>query len=299
MTGKLTPMRLAASIIAVCAAAGAVAGFWGQGGTGHAGFAQAAEPAEKAAFAPPRDSDIPNGTSPAAASFVGNSLRCASCHLDGGRMPNSAPLWGAYGLYPQFRVKNGHVNNFQERLQGCFMYSMNGKAPPFGHPVLVALEAYSYFLAKGAPAGVRLPGQGYPRLAAPKQGMDYARGKVVYEAQCALCHGADGQGQNANGAVVFPPLWGPKSYNWGAGMSDVHNAAAFIKVAMPLSQGGKLSDQEAWDVASYIDSQSRPQDPRFKGTVEKTRAAFHDVADSMYGLTVNGKRLGAETAARH
>ncbi|WP_369335429.1 c-type cytochrome, partial [Burkholderia cenocepacia] len=35
-----------------------------------------------------------------------------------------------------------------ERLQGCFRYSMNGKAPPAGDPILVALETYSYWLAK-------------------------------------------------------------------------------------------------------------------------------------------------------
>ena len=266
----------------------------------------------QAAFAPPADADIPNddfgaqvrlgrnifnGTSPAAAPFVGNSLRCASCHLDAGRLPNSAPMWAAYVLYPQYRAKNGHVNSFQERLQGCFRFSMNGKAPPLGHPVLVALESYAYFLAHGAPVGVKMPGQGYPKLAPPKQGMDYARGQSVYAAHCAFCHGADGQGQTSNGATVFPPLWGPKSYNWGAGMSDIRNAAGFIQANMPLSQGGALSPQESWDVADFIDSRIRPQDPRFTGSVEATRAAFHSNADSLYGLVVNGKRLGAPAAA--
>ena len=49
-------------------------------------------------------------------------------------------------------------------MQGCFRYSMNGKAPPLGDPVLVAVESYAYFLAKGAPTGVKLAGQGYPKL---------------------------------------------------------------------------------------------------------------------------------------
>jgi thiosulfate dehydrogenase len=261
-----------------------------------------------ATFVPPPDSEIPNDafgaqvrlgrdifldTKGHAAAYVGNDLRCASCHLEAGRLPNSAPMWAAYVMYPQYRAKNGHVNSFQERLQGCFRFSMNGKAPPLGHPVLVALESYAYFLAKGAPTGVKLPGQGYPRLPAPPLAMDYSRGRDVYQANCALCHGAGGQGQSARGAVVFPPLWGPKSFNWGAGMSDIDKAAGFIEANMPLGKGYSLSTQQAWDAAAFIDSQPRPQDPRFAGSVAATRAAHHANAESMYGRTANGILLGA------
>ena len=103
----------------------------------------------------------------------------------------------AYLLYPAYRSKNGHVNTFAERLQGCFRYSMNGKAPPAGDPILVALETYSYWLAKGAPVGTKLPGQGFLKLPPPAQKADYARGAAVYTQHCALCHGADGQGSRA------------------------------------------------------------------------------------------------------
>ena len=258
-------------------------------------------------FVPPSDADIPKDdfgaqvrlgqaiflqTKTNAPAYSGNDLRCASCHLDAGRLPNSAPLWGAYVLYPQFRAKNHHVNSFQERMQGCFRYSMNGKAPLLGDPVLVALESYAFFLSKGAPTGVKLAGQGYPKLPTPTLPMDYSRGQDVYQANCAICHGNDGRGQRARGAVVFPPVWGPDSYNWGAGMSDIKNAAGFIKANMPLGKGGSLTEQQAWDVAAFIDSQPRPQDPRFNGSVEATRAAFHSNTDSMYGKTINGVTLG-------
>jgi thiosulfate dehydrogenase len=53
-----------------------------------------------------------------------------------------------------------------------------------------------------------------------------------------------------------------------------------------------LTEQEAWDVALFMNSHERPQDPRFKGSVAATRKAFHDTEDSMYGLTVNGHVLG-------
>ncbi|MGH7152979.1 MAG: c-type cytochrome, partial [Acetobacteraceae bacterium] len=264
-------------------------------------------PAPAATFQPPPDSAIPSGPfgdvvrqgeaifrDPAkyAAAFVGNQLRCSNCHFNAGRQANVAPLWAAYVSFPKYRAKNGHVNSFQERLQGCFAFSMNGKPPPLGDPVLVALETYSYFLAKGLPTGEDAPGGGYPKLPAPPLPADYARGGQVFTQHCALCHGAEGLGVSAGGQVVFPALWGPRSFNWGAGMAEINNAADFIHANMPLGAGGTLTVQQAWDVASYIDSQVRPQDPRFVSSAEETRRRFHDTPFSMYGLKVNGMVLG-------
>lgn len=228
--------------------------------------------------------------------YVGkdSNLRCSSCHLDAGRLAHSAPLWGAYVSYPAYRKKNKHVNTLAERMQGCFKYSMNGKAPPLGDPVLVALESYAYWLASGAPIDPKIPGRGYPKLPEPTLPRDYARGQQVFEQHCALCHGADGAGQtDASGQPNFPALWGPKSFNWGAGMASIKNAAGFIKANMPLGLGGTLSDQQAWDVATFMDSHERPQDPRFKGSVAQTRAQYHNSPDDMYGQTVNGHVLGS------
>ena len=263
--------------------------------------------ATPAAFVPPSVSDLADGgfkdmvqrgeaifhdTKTNAGQFVGNDLACSNCHIDRGKLANSAPLWAAYVQYPAYRAKNGHVNTFQERLQGCFSYSMNGKAPPTGDDVLVALETYAYFLAKGAPTGTDLPGRGYPKLAKP-EGFDKANGEKVYEQKCALCHGGNGEGQKtAGGATVFPPLWGSHSYNWGAGMGSINNAAGFIKANMPLSQGNSLTDKEAWDVAAFVDSHERPQDPRFKGSVEETRKAHHGGPMDLYGTTADGVLLG-------
>lgn len=261
-----------------------------------------------AAFSPPPDNAIPDDdfgkavqfgkaifhdTQHNAQGFIGNDLQCSNCHLDKGRLPNSAPLWAAYVSYPAYRSKNGHVNTFQERMQGCFRYSMNGKAPPLDSKELVALESYAYFLAKGAPTGMaKITGRGYPKLAKPAS-FDFYHGKSVYAQNCALCHGADGQGQKAtDGTIVFPPLWGPRSFNWGAGMGSISNAAGFIKANMPFSQGNTLSNKDAWDVAAYVDSHERPQDPRFTGDLAETRKTYHDSKMSLYGKTVNGVLLG-------
>ena len=233
-----------------------------------------------------------------AGQYVGNELHCESCHLDEGRHVGSAPLWAAYVSYPAYRAKNHHVNTFEERLQGCFRFSMNGKAPPLGDPVLVALVSYAYWMALGAPVDPKIAGRGYQVPGKPALPADYERGSKVYARNCALCHGGDGAGQRDNeGHVTFPALWGPGSFNWGAGMGNVGNAAGFIKSNMPLGRGGMLNDQEAWDVAQFMDSHERPQDPRYTGTVAGTRAQFHDDADSMYGKTVNGHLLGSDSVA--
>jgi thiosulfate dehydrogenase len=262
-------------------------------------------------FSPPEESSIPNddfGKQVAlgrqifidpgryAKAYVGNQLSCENCHLDAGRLANSAPLWGAYPMYPAYRSKNHHVNTFAERLQGCFNYSMNGKAPPLGDPVLVALETYAYWMSKGEPIATSLPGRSYPKLSKPAMAPDYARGEKVFKSDCALCHGDNGQGQQIADHTVFPPLWGPQSFNWGAGMEQITNAAGFIKANMPLGRGNTLTDQDVWDVAYFMNAHERPQDPRFNGSIPATRAAYHDMPDSLYGVVVKGQLLGQGTS---
>ena len=194
--------------------------------------------------------------------YVGNGLNCVDCHLDEGRAPNSAPLWAAYVAYPAFRTKNKEINTYETRLEGCFRFSMNGTMPPADSAVVVGLVSYSYWLATGAPVGAQLKGRGFPDVPEPPQKPDLKRGSDVYAAHCAMCHGANGEGVLAGGAYTFPPLWGRASYNGGAGMHRVPTAAAFIKANMPLGMGGTLTDQQAWDVAAFVNSHPRPKDPR-------------------------------------
>lgn len=228
-------------------------------------------------FTPPADGAIPDtplgamvrfgrdiftDTQRYARAYVGNGLKCVNCHLDAGRAAGAAPLWAAYVAYPSFRDKNDQVNTFAQRLQGCFRYSMNGRVPPADSAVIVALTSYAYWLATGAPTGAALAGRGYLPVPTPARAPDAARGAKVYAMHCAACHGAKGAGLKEGKAYTFPPLWGRDSYNAGAGMHRVHTAAAFIKANMPLGQPNTLTDQEAWDVAAFVNSKPRPPDPR-------------------------------------
>uniref|UniRef100_UPI0038B7755D c-type cytochrome n=1 Tax=Caballeronia glebae TaxID=1777143 RepID=UPI0038B7755D len=41
------------------------------------------------------------------------------------------------------------------------------------------------------------------------------RGGQVFAQHCALCHGADVQGQSSAGKTIFPPLWGGELVQFG------------------------------------------------------------------------------------
>ena len=273
-----------------------------------------AGPIDIANFQPPPESAIPDGpygdairrgmdiflhTGVAAKQYTGSSLVCGNCHLDAGRTANASPMWAAWVSYPAYRSKNKLINTMEDRIRGCFVYSMNaqdspaGVPPPYGDDIYRDLQTYFAWLATNAPMHADMKGRGYLKLPDPAQAYDPARGEKVFAENCASCHGEDGQGmKNPDGTYAFPPLWGPHSFNWGAGMGKVSNAAGFVKANMPFGDGYSLTDQEAWDVAAFVDSHERPVDPRQKGTtIEATRKAHHKSGD-YYGQTVNGDLLG-------
>src|SRR5690625_969410 len=82
---------------------------------------------------------------------VFNNMNCSSCHRGEGRLPFSSPVWPAAVILPNFRPKNDHVNSLEERIAGCFSYSMNGTPPEYGSDDMLALVAYHKWLAKGVP----------------------------------------------------------------------------------------------------------------------------------------------------
>jgi thiosulfate dehydrogenase len=223
----------------------------------------------RAAAAPaiPADSEIPSGplgvsirrglalvtaTRESLPANVGSGLRCVSCHLDEGR--RSPASWvGAVGRYPQYRSRSGAVETIEYRVNGCFERSLNGKAIPADGPDMRDIVAYLAFLSRGVPVGYRPP-PADTRWNALKP--DTAAGSAFFQANCARCHGVDG-----GGMVAAPPLWGPRSFNIGAGMARVRTAAAFIVANMPFDKALTLTDQQALDVAGYITAQRRPDFP--------------------------------------
>ena len=195
--------------------------------------------------------------------YSGNEMSCSSCHLDSGRKANSAPMWAAYGMYPAYRAKNDRSSTLQERIQQCFRFSMNGISPTLDAPEMRALVSYMHFLSKGVPVNVEMPGRGFPQIARTGYDPNPSRGATIYQASCMVCHGENGQGiKNEESSYLYPPLWGMQSYNKAAGMARNELLAGFIKANMPLGQDWSLTDQQALDLAAYINYQLRPWDPR-------------------------------------
>ncbi len=236
-----------------------------------------ADPKDKQ-FVPPRLSELPKNsygdlvrlgrnifvdTQRYASRYVGNGLNCSSCHLQEGRKAGAAPLWAAFNIYPLYRGKNLRVNTFEERISECFRFSQDGMAPTRDSIEMQALIAYAQWLSTNVPMRQVMAGRGMPGVK-PQREASPDRGKVVYQYQCALCHGKNGEGvARADGlGYQFPPLWGPDSYSNGAGMNKLRTAAGFIKHNMPPGKPGSVTDQDAMDLSLYLRMQDRPWDPR-------------------------------------
>ena len=269
------------------AAAGLASAFvllaFGMNGTLRAGApargARAGSDAEEAAmpavaWKPPDPATIPSGklgasirlgrniivnTPKYAARYVGNKMNCADCHLQAGTQAYASPLAGLTTIFPAFTKRDGRVITIERRIQECFERSENGKPPASDSPDMVAIVAYMNWLSRGIPMGSTVKGRGFVHLETP-QHIDPAAGAKVYAESCAACHGSNGAGIPG----TFPALWGPDSFNDGAGMSHVGKMAAFVKANMPQNSPGSLSAQQAYDVAAFVTSKPRPhfQPPR-------------------------------------
>jgi thiosulfate dehydrogenase len=184
---------------------------------------------------------------------VGNTLRCVTCHLDAGR--RSSGSWvGVFARYPQYRARSATVETLQYRINDCFRRSMNGQPLAADGADMRDIVAYLWFLSRDVPVA---PAPASNRLAKwAALTADTAAGARVYATSCVKCHGAQGEG-----TAVAPPVWGAHSYNIGAGMARVRTAAAFISDNMPFDQPGTLTDQQALDVAAYVNAQPRPDFP--------------------------------------
>lgn len=199
---------------------------------------------------------------------VGNALNCSSCHLEAGTVPFASPFTGVLASFPGYSPRAGRIITIEERINGCFLRSMNGKPLPVDSADMKAMVAYFTWLKPEAGSQGKAPGRGVGKISISVR-PDIQNGKKIYLAQCAACHGKVGEGHlDARSRYVYPPLWGDKAFNLGAGLARTYTAAAFTKNNMPigvrenfpLGQGG-LSDQEAVDVAGYFSHQPRPDFP--------------------------------------
>jgi len=186
--------------------------------------------------------------------YAHSALRCMSCHLDDGTRPNGLMLVGVAARFPQYRSRSGHVDLLSDRVNDCFVRSLNGKPLPLQSAEMRDILSYLTWISRGAALLDSSPAKAVTKL--PVLPGDTARGAAAFQAICARCHGPDGAGGTFNGPV--PPLWGDRSFNIGAGMARVRTAARFMRYNMPFDKPGSLTDQQAYDIAAFVTSRPRP-----------------------------------------
>ncbi|HEY2907085.1 MAG TPA: c-type cytochrome [Vicinamibacterales bacterium] len=202
--------------------------------------------------------------------FARAKVACANCHLNAGQRERALPIVGVAGMFPEPNARAGRLISLPDRIVDCFNRSENGAAreaadlpTPASNEVL-AVVAYITWLSRGFRVGENPAFRARNTLPAaslvPIDAIDPAAGASIYSTQCASCHGTDGQGVQI-GDKKAGPLWGPDSWNDGAGAARTYTLAGIIRYSMPYLNPGSLSDAEAQQVAAFITSKPRPSYP--------------------------------------
>ncbi|GAC1441545.1 MAG: hypothetical protein NVSMB63_09190 [Sediminibacterium sp.] len=194
---------------------------------------------------------------------ISNGMNCQNCHLDAGTKPWANNFGAVAANYPKFRERSGRIESMEKRVNDCMERSLNGQPLDSLSKEMRAIVAYIHWLGDDIAKGTKPKGTGTMELPFLKRASDPVRGKTVYATTCARCHGETGEGQRNtdNTGYTYPPLWGVNSYNTGAGLYRLSRFAGFIKNNMPNPTNYHqplLSDEAAWDVAAYVNSQPRP-----------------------------------------
>lgn len=200
---------------------------------------------------------------------ISNMMNCQNCHLDAGTRLFANDYASFISSYPKKSNRSGKVEPASERIVECFERSMNGKAPDTASKPVQAILAYMKWLGKDVPKGAKLYGSATEKLAFMDVSANPEKGKAVFVQKCQSCHGNNGQGVLSadQKSFIYPPLWGKNSYNDGAGMYRIGNFAGFVKNNMPYGatyQNPQLTDEEAWNVAAFVNSRPRPHRDQHK-----------------------------------
>jgi thiosulfate dehydrogenase len=193
-----------------------------------------------------------------------NGMNCQNCHLDAGTKIYGNNYSAVASTYPKFRARSGAIENMYKRVNDCFERSLNGKAIDTTSKEMQSIIAYLKWLGKDVKKGVKPEGVGFKNITFLDRAANPEKGKIIYAEKCQSCHQADGLGL-MNGdktAYTYPPLWGEHSYNDGAGLFRLSNFAKYVKYNMPLGanyNNPQLTDEEAWDIAAFVNTQSRPK----------------------------------------
>jgi thiosulfate dehydrogenase len=192
---------------------------------------------------------------------ISNGMNCQNCHLNAG-----TKVWGnnysaVAATYPKFRERSGTIEDVYKRVNDCIQRSLNGKPLDTASREMQAIKSYILWVGKDVKKGIKPKGSGITTVPYLERAADPEKGKLVYLEKCQSCHGFNGEGIQNKDTTSYPPLWGTNSYNSGAGLFRLSRFAGYVKSNMPFGTNHdmpQLSDEEAWDVAAFANSQPRP-----------------------------------------
>ncbi len=199
--------------------------------------------------------------------LTGGKVSCSNCHLNAGQRERALPLVGVAGMFPEYNNRAARLISLADRVVDCFLRSENGAGhgpdalPSTSSKEVLAATAYLTWLSRGYAVGANPAWRNRNAIAAdkliPVGKLDARKGEAIYAERCTSCHGADGQGVQI-GDKKAGPLWGPDSWNDGAGAARVYTLAGILRYTMPYLNPGSLTDEEAQEVAAFITSKPRP-----------------------------------------
>jgi thiosulfate dehydrogenase len=204
--------------------------------------------------------------------LVPGGMSCTNCHMNAGQRERSMPLVDVAGMFPEYNRRSARLFSLGDRITDCFLRSENAtggqlapeETPTPSSPEVLAISAYLTWLSKGGTMGKNPSWRGQNAIAqaalVPVDQLDPKKGEAIYNDRCVTCHGPDGQGVQI-GDKIAGPLWGPRSWNDGAGAARVYTLAGMIRYSMPYLDPGNISDADAQHVAAFIDSKPRPAFP--------------------------------------
>ncbi|MEP7168970.1 MAG: c-type cytochrome [Bacteroidota bacterium] len=211
-------------------------------------------------------------------SLKSNGMNCQNCHLEAGTRPYGNNLGAVSTTYPKFSPRANSMVTIAGKVNECFSRSMNGDPIDTSGKEMNALVAYIKWLGKDFKKDEKLAGSGGIR--APHfidRAADTEKGRQVFDQFCSRCHGKDGEGQfvvdvlkdvtkqqggtaTTEDLYYYPPLWGDHSFNGVATLYRLSKFAGFVQDNMPYPMTYKtaiLTDEQAWDVAAYVNSRER------------------------------------------
>jgi thiosulfate dehydrogenase len=195
---------------------------------------------------------------------ISNGMNCQNCHLEAGARLYGNNYSAVFSTYPKFRARSGTIENIFKRVNDCFERSLNGHALDSNNHEMMAICAYIDWLGQDVPKNSKPAGAGLRDLPFPDRAADSGKGHLVYIQLCGRCHGTQGEGMLLSDSTgyAYPPLWGRHSYTTAAGLYRISRFAGYVKDNMPFGSSHdapQLTDEEAWDLAAFVNSQPRAE----------------------------------------